>query len=104
MHPRISLHQVCFPGLPLADVARRCAALGVQRLTLTGPALLASGAVADARGALAEHSLALESIAHLFHAGPMADDASSWRASQAALDRLSRLTEPIRAHDHGTEA
>ena len=88
MHPRISLHQICFSGTSLTDAARQCAALGVRRLTLTGPALLAPDGLADARAALLDQDLELESIAHLFHAGPLTAEASSWRASQQALDRL----------------
>jgi methyl-accepting chemotaxis protein len=57
-------------------------------------------------GAMRQQSLGLEQIAQGMKQINMATQETKISVEQAelALDRLSRLTEPIRAHDHGTEA
>ena len=43
MHERLSVHQMCFPGMPPARLRAAVPALGAQRIGFIGPALLAPG-------------------------------------------------------------
>ncbi len=88
MHERISVHQMCFGGTGLSDYVRACRRLGARRIGFIGPALLAPGALDEARSALAGGDIAVETIAHVFHAGHLAADRTAWHASREALARL----------------
>lgn len=88
MHQRVSMHQMCFAGAPLADYIGQCQALGVRRISFASPALLAEGGMAEARTALDEGDMSVESIAHVFRVGHLSSDQSQWRDSRETLSRL----------------
>ena len=96
MHPQLSIHQVCFGEMGVADFLQQCQALGARRATLTGPALLAPGGLEDARAKLSE-DLQLQSIAHLFSASPLSQDPAEWQQPRETLDRLIDMAAELGA-------
>lgn len=85
MHERISVHQMCFPRLSIADYARQCQALGVRRIGFISPALLADDGLEEARTALHDTGIVAETIAHVFKAGHLSRDSSQSRESLTRL-------------------
>jgi len=97
MHERVSIHQICFPEAGLSDYVHECLNLGARRISFSGPALLAEGGEAEARRALAGSGLAVETIAHVFHAGPLSSRREEWRDSREALARMIDLAAELGA-------
>lgn len=97
MHPRISIHQICFPESGVAEFLARCRELGAGRATLTGPALLAPGGFEQARIALDRGGPKLQSIAHLFSATPLCSSPSTLNAARESLDRLIDMAAELGA-------
>ena len=98
MHERLSIHQLCFAELGIPEYVRQCQALGARRIGFTGPALLAPDALADVRAVLRDSELAVESIAHVFHAGPLSSAPAQWREPRDSLLRLIDAAAAIGAH------
>jgi len=90
MHERLSIHAVCFPELSLPQFVEQCRVLGAQRLDLTGQGLLAPGGLDAARAALRDGGIAVQSIAHVLHAGPLSTAPAD---RQAARDRLHHVID-----------
>lgn len=90
MHERIAIHPICFVGSPPADYLARCRELGARRVGLLSHELLAGNGAQDARAALDGSGLSVESVTHVFFAGPLSADQ---RQRQAARDRLLRLID-----------
>jgi len=91
MHERISIHQVCFPGASLAELAGHWRDLGTRRVTLISPPLLAEGGLAQARTALSSGDYRVETVCHPFVSGP---SLSRLKAdSQAPREALLRLID-----------
>jgi sugar phosphate isomerase/epimerase len=96
MHERISVHQVCFPGVGLAALAGRWRELGTRRVTLISPSLLAEGGLAQARAALASGDYRVETVCHNFVSGPpLSPVEADWRAPRDALSRLIDITAEL---------
>lgn len=95
MHARLSIHQICLAELSLADYVQYCQALGAQRVGFISPALLAGGGAAAAKSALADSDLQLQTVAHVFQAGQLADDRSQWQAARDELKRLIDITAEL---------
>lgn len=95
MHPRISIHQICFPDTGVADFLARCRELGAQRATLTGPALLQPGGFEQARQAVRDSGPQLQSIAHLFSAVPLSSTAAALAPARESLDRLIDMASEL---------
>lgn len=87
MHSQLSIHQICFGELGVADFLQQCRVLGARRATLNGPALLAPGGLNAARQHLGE-DLQLQSIAHLFTANPLTQSPGDWQQPRETLNRL----------------
>jgi len=98
MHERISIHQICFANLSLTDFVRQCQALGAQRIGFISPALLAAGAVPEARAALEGSGLQVQTVAHVFKAGHLSANRDEWRDSRDALNRLIDITAELGGH------
>ncbi len=88
MHPRLSLHQICFGDIGVTEFLQQCHELGARRATLTSPALLAPGGIEQARTALSQHRLQLQSIAHLFTAATLSAGADTLLAARDTLNLL----------------
>jgi sugar phosphate isomerase/epimerase len=88
MHARLSLHQICFGDIGVADFLRQCQELGAGRATLTSPALLAPDGLDQARMALDKHGIRLQSIAHLFTADSLSVDPDTLQGARDTLYRL----------------
>jgi sugar phosphate isomerase/epimerase len=97
MHERISIHQMCFAGASLPDYVGQCRALGAQRIGFISPALLAPGGLAEARLALANSDMAVETVAHVFRAGHLSPDPDVWRDSRESLARLIDIAAELGA-------
>lgn len=95
MHERISVHQICFAGASFGDFVQQCRALGARRVGLISPALLAPNGLAEARAALADGDIAVQSVAHVFRAGPLSPEPAQWQASRDALARLIDITATL---------
>jgi sugar phosphate isomerase/epimerase len=87
MHPRISVHAVCFPGAGLRDLAGYWRELGARRVTLIANHFEEGvGAVQQALSAGGDCQVEL--IVHPFLAGKHLDaGADSWSAARASLSR-----------------
>lgn len=90
MHERLSVHQICFAELPLADYFQQCVVLGAHNLGFISPALLADNGAAFAKQALTDTAMRTQSITHVFRAGHLSSDRNSWNADR---DNLSRLID-----------
>lgn len=97
MHERVSIHQICFPDAGLSEYVRKSLDLGARRISFSGPALLADGGEAEARGALAGSGLQIETVAHVFRAGPLSWKRESWVESRESLARLIDVTAGLGA-------
>jgi sugar phosphate isomerase/epimerase len=95
MHERLSVHQICFANLALPDYVQQCQTLGAQRLGFISPALLADGGAAAAKAALTGSGLQLQTVAHVFRAGPLSNDFGEWQASRDTLNRLIDITAEL---------
>ncbi len=95
MHERLSVHQICFANLALADYVRQCQALGARRVGFISPALLAPNGLDEARAALTGSGLQVQTVAHLFRAGHLSVDRGEWRESRDALNRLIDITAEL---------
>jgi sugar phosphate isomerase/epimerase len=73
VHERISVHHACFYASSLSEFIAHCRSLGVGRLSLASPHLLAAGGMEEAERALVGSGLAVESICHPFLAGHALD-------------------------------
>jgi sugar phosphate isomerase/epimerase len=85
MHERISIHQMCFAKLGIADYVQQCRNLGAKRIGFISPALLADNGLNEARTALRNSGLKTETIAHVFKAGHLSRD---WNQSRESLSRV----------------
>lgn len=85
MHERISVHQMCFAGMSVADYVRQCQTLGATRIGFISPALATPDGLNDARVALRETNLKTETIAHVFKAGHLSRDLHQSRESLARV-------------------
>jgi sugar phosphate isomerase/epimerase len=73
VHPRISIHQICFSGGGLVEFLGRARALGAQRISFSSPSLLAPKGAAQAQTTLAGSGLSVETICHPFAVFPSLD-------------------------------
>jgi sugar phosphate isomerase/epimerase len=87
MHPRISVHQVCFSGISPLEFADCCRALGARRVSLIAAAL-AAGELSSLRAVLSAGERRIESLTHVFMPGHLSPEAADWQAPRAELDRL----------------
>ena len=94
MHERVSIHQICFANLGLADYVRQCQALGAKRIGFISPALLTADGLNEARTALRDTDLKIETIAHVFKAGPLTGD---FDPSRESLSRLIDIAAELNA-------
>ena len=88
MHQRLAVHPICFPGMAPADYVRQCQALGAHRVGFLAPALSDDASLAQARAALADTGLAVESITHVFCQGRLSGDRGQWREARATLAKI----------------
>ncbi len=70
MHPRLSVDQLCFPEATLAEFVGECRDLGVDRVVLTSPGLLAEGGLDATRAALGTAGPHPVAINHPFAIAP----------------------------------
>ncbi|GIX29795.1 MAG: hypothetical protein KatS3mg124_0267 [Porticoccaceae bacterium] len=84
MHPRISIHGICFQGEPYERLGALWRALGAQRVSLLGPQLAAEG-IDAARAALAGGPFAVENVVQPLLAGPLPADPAHWEEPRARL-------------------
>lgn len=94
MHERISIHQMCFASLDLADYVRQCQALGAQRIGFISPALLTPDGPKLARASLLDSGIRAETIAHVFKAGHLSRD---WQQSRESLSRVIDIAAELGA-------
>jgi sugar phosphate isomerase/epimerase len=97
MHDRISIHQICFASLALPQFVQQCEQLGAKRIGLISPPLLAGDGAQLAKSALASGKLSVQSIAHVFNAGPLSADATMQRQSRESLLRLIDIAAQLNA-------
>lgn len=95
MHERISIHQVCFPKLSLAEYVQQCQALGAKRIGFISPTLLAPNGLNEARAALSGTDLQPQTVAHVFRAGHLSANKAEWDESRDALNRLIDITAEL---------
>ena len=88
MHERLSVHQMCFAGLELAEYVRQCYGLNAQQLGFISPALLAADGLSTARRALSNTGMQVQSIAHVFRAGHLTANKQSWQQDRNTLFQL----------------
>jgi sugar phosphate isomerase/epimerase len=88
MHERLSVHQMCFPELELAEYVRQCYSLNAQQLGFISPALLATDGLPKLRRALSNTEMQVQSIAHVFHAGHLTTSKRSWQQDRDNLFQL----------------
>jgi sugar phosphate isomerase/epimerase len=91
VHERISVHHACFYDSSLSDFIGHCRELGVRRLSLASPHLLAPGGLEEAERALAGSGLAVETIFHSFLPPGQALDGDC----RAATDAFLRLIDEV---------
>lgn len=88
MHDRVSIHQMCFASLSIADYVARCRDLGARRIGFNVPALLADDGLKAAQAALAGSDIAVESLVHVLMAGQqLSPDKASWQEPRENLVR-----------------
>jgi sugar phosphate isomerase/epimerase len=91
MHPRLSVHSVCFAGAALPELAGYWRELGARRVSVVSSQLLNE----DLGAALRASDCVVETITHPFLGDcPLERNENSWRA---ARDTLSHLIEAARS-------
>jgi sugar phosphate isomerase/epimerase len=70
MHPRISVHSVCFPGAPLVELDGHWQGIGVRRVSLISTQL-GGDSVAYVRDLIERHGYAVEAVTHAFAGGAL---------------------------------
>jgi sugar phosphate isomerase/epimerase len=98
MHERISIHQMCFANMALSNYVQQCQTLGATRIGLISPALLASNGLVEARLALCDTELKVQTIAHVFKAGHLSADRGTWQDSRESLTRLIDIAATLNAN------
>jgi sugar phosphate isomerase/epimerase len=96
MHERLSIHSICFPQAPLAEIFDHWAALGARRVSFS------SGQLQDAdpkavQSALARNGQQAETITHVFCPGPLDADADAITDQRARLSNAIAMAVKIRA-------
>ncbi|MCJ8156134.1 sugar phosphate isomerase/epimerase [Sphingomonas sp. LaA6.9] len=85
MHPRVSLHQVCFIGESNTAFIDICRKIGVRNAVMVSPKLLAPDALGGVRSILAHGEPRIEALNHVFATFPdLSSD--SGQASSTFLD------------------
>ncbi|WCT73613.1 TIM barrel protein [Sphingomonas naphthae] len=96
MHPRLSVHSICFPGAGVEELFGHWRALGAGRVSFsTGQ--LEGHAPADLRAALAAGGHAVETVTHVFAPGPLSGEAGAIAADRARLTQAIDLAAAIGA-------
>ena len=85
MHPRVSVHTVCFPGASLAELDEHWRRIAIRRVSLISTQLEGEGA-AQVRALIDRHGYAVEAVTHAFVGGALPTEAD---AIVACRDRLS---------------
>ena len=100
MHPRLSVHNVCFPGAGLRELAGYLRELGAHRVSLASYLLFQEGLPA-AQEAVTSAGCVVESLTHPFMAGVGAGHLEareeSWRQPRETLSRLIAMAQSLGA-------
>ena len=108
MHARVSINSICFPGVPLAELAGYWKQLRAQRVCLISQQL--SEGVEPVRRALATGEFRLENLMHVFMPGQqLTPQEAGWCEPRAQLLKLIDAAAELGAHSiymltggHGT--
>jgi sugar phosphate isomerase/epimerase len=97
MHPRLSVHAICFAGAGLQELAGYLRELDAKRVSLTSGHILDEG-VTTALQALRPGDCSVESITHVFMAGHHLEPREeSWREARDTLTRLIHAAKTLGA-------
>lgn len=96
MHERISVNSLCFPTIPLEEVAGYWRSMNPNRVSVIAPQLTPD--TADAVRAAVD-GYKLETVSgHIFMPPALAADDSSWALARARLSAMIELATQVRAH------
>jgi sugar phosphate isomerase/epimerase len=109
MHPRVSVHSVCFPNAAFSELCGYWRELGAQRVSLVSHQVLAEG-VSVAGEALRASGCTVESITHPFLPGRHLEQReASWGEARETLSHVIQSAAALRARSiymltggHGT--
>jgi sugar phosphate isomerase/epimerase len=95
VHPRVSLHEVCFLDEDVAEFAAHCRAIGVGQTVLVSPRLLAPGGIEAASRAL-RGGPRVAALYHMFATFPDLEGDAAAAAEQlgAVIDMAGKLGAP----------
>lgn len=86
MHERISVHSICFPSAGIEELGHNWRALGAKRVSFSSQQVFDYGAQ-KARDMLDAAGQQVETVTHVFRAGPLAARVTDLRAETAQLAR-----------------
>jgi sugar phosphate isomerase/epimerase len=97
MHPRVSIHAVCFPGAGLSELAGYWRELGAHRVSLVSNLLL-DGDLTAAQEILRGGDYKVETITHPFLGDrPLEQREESWREARDTLTRVIQAAKSVGA-------